>query len=423
MLDIKLIRSKLDFVEKSLSLRSQKIDLKPVLELDDERKVLIAEIETLRNVRNKESQKIGELKRKGEEASAGMLEKINEMRNTIQDKEKELSVIEKKIEESLLFIPNMPDESVPAGSSSADNKIVRVAGNPLQFSFKPKSHWELGESLGILDFSISAKISGSRFAVFKNEGAVLERAIISFFLDSHKEKGYQEILTPYLVNSASMRGTGQLPKFAEEAFKCADDDLYLIPTAEVPVTNIYRDDCLDEKILPQKFVSYSACFRREAGAYGKDTKGLIRNHQFDKVELVKFVRPEDSMNELELLTKDAESVLEKLELPYRVSLLCGGDLGFSSSKTYDLEVWLPFENAYREISSCSNFKDFQARRMNIKMKYTDGRREFLHTLNGSGVAVGRTFLAILENFQQEDGSVIIPNALRKYTNFDIIVKK
>jgi len=424
MLDIKFIRANLESVKESLNLRNQKIDFAPLLEFDDERKILIAEIEQLRNIRNKNSEKVAIMKRKGEDASAGMLAEINKMRNTIQEKEKRLVEIEKNIEDILLFIPNIPDETVPAGADETHNKAVKIIGEPPKFDFKPKPHWEIGERLGILDFACAAKISGSRFAVFKNEGCVLERAIINFFLDEHKQKNYQEISAPYLVNSASMRGTGQLPKFAVDAFKCADDDLYLIPTAEVSVTNIYRDDTLDENILPQKFVSYSACFRRESGAYGKDTRGLIRNHQFDKVELVKFVKPQDSMAELESLVEDAGAVLEKLGLTYRISLLCAGDMGFSSSKTYDLEVWLPAENNYREISSCSNFKDFQARRMNIKMKYADGKKkDFVHTLNGSGVAVGRTFVAILENFQQQDGSVIIPDVLRKYTGFDIIKPK
>ncbi|MCA6071700.1 MAG: serine--tRNA ligase, partial [Endomicrobium sp.] len=275
-----------------------------------------------------------------------------------------------------------------------------------------------------LDFATASKISGSRFAVLKNEGCALERAIISFFLDTHKSRGYKEIMTPYLVNGASMMGTGQLPKFGEDAFKCASDDLYLIPTAEVPVTNIYRDDVLDESLLPQKLVSYSACFRRESGTYGKDTKGLIRNHQFNKVELVKFVKPETSSEELESLVLDAGNVLELLKLPYRVVLLSTGDMSFSSAKTYDLEVWLAGDSMYREISSCSNFRNFQAKRMNIKMKYFQNKRkDLLHTLNGSGVAVGRTFAAILENYQQEDGSVVIPEALRKYTGFDIIKSK
>jgi seryl-tRNA synthetase len=424
MLDIKFIRNNLEDVVKAMKARNQNVGFDRLLSLDDERKDAIGEIEALRLKRNKESEEIGKLKREGKEPSPALLSQINEVRDSIQEKEKGLLMIENQIEDFLLMIPNIPDDSVPVGKDEKDNKVVRFCGEPAKLSFKPKHHWEIGEALGILDFATASKISGSRFAVLKNEGCALERAIINFFIDAHKEKGYAEIMTPYLVNQTSMRGTGQLPKFAEEAFKCGADDLYLIPTAEVPVTNIYRDDILDEADLPVKYVSYSACFRREAGSYGKDTKGLIRNHQFNKVELVKFANTQNSMDELESLVKDAGDVLEKLGLAYRVSLLCSGDMGFSSAKTYDLEVWLAGDGAYREISSCSNFKDFQARRMNIKYKNSKtGKREFIHTLNGSGVAVGRTFAAILENYQQEDGSVIIPEALRKYTGFDAIKRQ
>ncbi|AKL98522.1 serine--tRNA ligase [Endomicrobium proavitum] len=424
MLDIKVIRDDVQKVTKAMQSRNQNINFDILLGWDDERKTVITQTEQMRLKRNQESEEIGKLKRAGKEPSAELLSEINELRDKIQQQEKHLLSIESRIEDFLLSVPNIPDESVPVGKDEKDNKVVRVVGEPAKLSFKAKHHWEIGENLGILDFEAASKISGSRFAVLKNEGCALERAIISFFLDEHKKKGYGEIMTPYLVNRLSMRGTGQLPKFAEEAFKCADDDLYLIPTAEVPVTNIYREEVLEESGLPKKYVSYSACFRREAGSYGKDTKGLIRNHQFNKVELVKFVRPEDSMQELESLVADAGNVLEKLGLAYRVSLLSTGDTGFSSSKTYDLEVWLAGDGAYREISSCSNFKDFQARRMNIKYKNAaTKKRDFLHTLNGSGVAVGRTFAAILENFQTEDGSVVVPEALRKYTGFDIIVKK
>lgn len=424
MLDIKIIRENVKEATKAMENRNQNVNFDQLLAWDNERKNVIGEIEQMRLKRNKESEEIGKLKREGKEPSKELLSEINDIRDRIQEKEKHLLMIESQMEDFLLMLPNIPDESVPAGKDEKDNKIVKFSGDPIRFPFKAKHHWELGESLGILDFTTASKISGARFSLLRNEGCALERAIISFFIDTHKENGYSEIMTPYLVNQLSMRGTGQLPKFEEDAFKCSNDDLYLIPTAEVPVTNIYRDDVLDESELPKKYVSYSACFRREAGSYGKDTKGLIRNHQFNKVELVKFVKPEDSMNELESLVVDAGRVLEKLGLPYRVALLCSGDMGFSSAKTYDLEVWLAADNGYREISSCSNFKDFQARRMNIKMKYKDGKkREFLHTLNGSGVAVGRTFAAILENFQQEDGSVIIPEVLRKYTGFDIIKPK
>jgi seryl-tRNA synthetase len=423
MLDIKVIRENVGFVKQAMLSRNKNVDFEQLLKWDQERKVVISEIESLRLKRNEESEKIGNLKREGKEPSLDLIEEINELRDVIQQQEEQLLRRENQIEDFLLSLPNIPDESVPVGKDEKDNKVIRLVGEPKEFSFKPKHHWEIGEKLGILDFEVASKISGSRFVVFKNEGCALERAIISFFLDTHKEKGYQEIMAPYLVKSASMRGTGQLPKFGEDAFKCEDDDLYLIPTAEVSVTNIYRDDMLDDSKLPQKFVSYSACFRREAGTYGRDTKGLIRNHQFEKVELVKFVSPKDSNEQLESLVCDAGYVLELLGLPYRVVLLSTGDMGFSSSKTYDLEVWLSGDSMYREISSCSNFKDFQARRMNIKIKYKDKKKEFLHTLNGSGVAAGRTFAAVLEYYQQEDGSVIIPEVLRKYTDFNIIRSK
>ena len=421
MLDIKVIRENVKEIERAMLNRNLDIDFNRLLNWDTERKTLVGGIEQLRLKRNKESEEIGKLKREGKEPMPELLTEINEIRSMIQEREKQLLTVERQIEDFLLRVPNILDKSVPVGKDAEDNKIIRFVGEPEKFSFKPRHHWEIGEKLGILDFAAASKISGPHFAVLKNEGCVLERSLISFFLDTHKKKGYKEIMTPYLVNQASMKGTGQLPNFEEDLFKCANDDLYLIPTAEVPVTNVYRDEILEESALPQKYVSYSACFRRESGSYGKDTKGLIRNHQFDKVELVKFVRPEISDEELESLVLDAGNVLELLGLPYRVVLLSAGDTGFSSAKTYDLEVWLAGDGMYREISSCSNFKDFQARRMNIKVKYSQNKkREFLHTLNGSGVAVGRTFAAILENYQQEDGSVVIPGALRRYTGFDVI---
>lgn len=424
MLDIKIIRENTKEVAKAMEARNQNINFEQLLDWDAKRKEVILDIEQLRLKRNKESDEVGKLKRDGKEPSQDLLEEINQIRDRIQQQEKHLLMIENQMEDFLLRVPNIPDESVPVGKNEQSNKVVRVSGDPIKLPFKAKHHWEIGEKLGILDFETASKISGSRFTVIKNEGCALERAIINFFVDTHKARGYSEIMTPYLVNQTSMRGTGQLPKFEEDAFKCANDELYLIPTAEVSVTNIYRDNVLDEAELPKKYVSYSACFRREAGSYGKDTKGLIRNHQFNKVELVKFVKPENSMDELESLVLDAGHVLELLGMPYRVSLLCTGDMGFGSAKTYDLEVWLAGDGEYREISSCSNYKDFQARRMNIKVKYKEGKkREFAHTLNGSGVAVGRTFAAILENCQQDDGSVIIPEVLRKYTGFDIIKSK
>ncbi|MDR3195511.1 MAG: serine--tRNA ligase [Endomicrobium sp.] len=423
MLDIKVIRENPKAVKQAMLNRNKEIDFTQLLKWDDERKLVISEIENLRLKRNKVSEEVGKLKKGGKEPSPEVFEEMNETRDLIQEREKRLLSLESRIGDFLSGLPNIHDASVPVGKDEKDNKIIRYIGEPKRTSFKSKYHWEIGEKLGILDFATASKISGSRFVVLKNEGCALERAIISFFLDAHKAKGYNEVITPYLVNGASMFGTGQLPKFAEEAFKCATDDLYLISTAEIPVTNIYRGEILDEDNLPQKLVSYSACFRREAGAYGKDTKGLIRNHQFNKVELVKFVKPENSDMELESLVLDAGNVLELLGLPYRVVLLSTGDTGFSSSKTYDLEVWLAGDGVYREISSCSNFKDFQARRMNIKVKYKDKKKELLHTLNGSGVAVGRTFAAILEYYQQEDGSVVIPEVLRKYVGFDVIKNK
>lgn len=424
MLDIKLFRENLELVQSGLKKRGVNTDFETLINLDNDRRKLIVEIEQARLRRNTDSDMIGKLKREGKEPDANLLEELDQFRVRIQENERYLLNIENQIEDILMRIPNIPDETIPVGKDSNDNVVVRTVGEIPKFSFKSKHHWEIGEKLGILDFETASKISGSRFALLKNEGCALERAIISFFLDTHKQKGYQEIMAPYLVNKASMKGTGQLPKFEEELFKCSEDELYLIPTAEVSVTNMHRDDVLDENTLTRKYVSYSACFRREAGSYGKDTKGLIRNHQFNKVELVKFAKPEDSASELEALTADAENVLQLLKIPYRVMLLCSGDIGFSSSKTYDLEAWMSGEGTYREISSCSNFKDFQARRMNIKFKSSSSkRRDFVHTLNGSGVAVGRTFATILENYQQEDGSVVIPEVLRKYTGFDIIKSK
>jgi seryl-tRNA synthetase len=352
MLGIKFIRENLSQVKQAMLNRNKEVDFTQLLKWDGERKFVISEVEKLRLKRNKVSEEVGKLKRKGGQPLPKVLEEMNEIKDLIQEQEKELLSLENLIENFLLGLPNIPDASVPVGKDEKDNKVISYIGEPKKLSFKPKHHWEIGEKLKILDFAIASKISGSRFAMLKNEGCTLERAIISFFLDTHKQRGYNEVMTPYLVNRTSMFGTGQLPKFAEEAFKCANDDLYLISTAEIPVTNIYRDEILDETDLPKKLVSYSACFRREAGAYGRDTKGLIRNHQFNKVELVKFVKPTDSNAELESLVLDAGNVLELLGLPYRVSLLSSGDTGFASSKTYDLEVWLAGDGVYREISSC-----------------------------------------------------------------------
>jgi len=423
MLDINLIRENPKAVIKALEARGQKIVLDDLLNWDTERRDLITEIETLREKRNKSAEEIAKLKKDGKNAPEKLVKEMDAVRESVKEKEKYLVTLEQKIEDFALRLPNIPDETTPAGKTPADNKLVRESGKLPSFSFTPKPHWEVGEKLKILDFETASKLSGTRFALLKDEGCALERALISYFIDLHKASGYREVLAPYLVNKQSMIGTGQLPKFEVELFRCNEDDLYLIPTAEVSVTNIHRDEFLKEQDLPIKYVSYSACFRREAGSYGKDTRGLIRNHQFNKVELVKFAKAEDSAKELEELTEDAAKVLAGLGLAYRVVALCTGDIGFSASKTYDLEVWMPGEKRWREISSCSNFKDFQARRMNIKVRYADGRKDFCHTLNGSGVAIGRTFAAILENFQEEDGSVIIPEALRKYTGFDKIANK
>jgi seryl-tRNA synthetase len=420
MLDIKLIRDNPDFVKQALSSRNCNIALDELIEFDLQRRKVLTELEEIKAKRNKISEEFGKYKREKKDVPAEITAGIEDMRAQISEGETRVAELELNIADIMLRIPNLPDESVPLGKSADDNKVVMQTPQPAAPAFKPLPHWEVGEKLGILDFETASKISGARFAMLRNEGCVLERAIISFFLDTHRGRGYSEVMTPYLVNRASLLGTGQLPKFEEDLFRCKDDDFFLIPTAEVPVTNIHRGEMLDEKTLPKHYVSYSACFRREAGSYGKDTRGLIRNHQFNKVELVKIVAPETSMAELEKMTADAGEVLKLLGLPYRVIALCTGDMGFASAKTYDLEVWMPQEQAWREISSCSNCKDFQARRMEMKVKYTDKRKEFVHTLNGSGVAVGRTFAAILENFQQADGSVAIPEALRRYTGFAAI---
>ncbi|MFH1369008.1 MAG: serine--tRNA ligase [Elusimicrobiota bacterium] len=420
MLDIKMIRENPDLIRTGLERRGQEIKLGELLEWDEERRKLMGQIEAMRNKRNKAAEDIARNKKEGKEPSESLVAEMDAVREEIKEKERFLLSLEQKIEDFLLRVPNIPDESVPAGKGEQQNKVVCEHGTVPIYNFPAKTHWDIGEKLGILDFAAAAKISGARFALLKDKGCALERALISFFLDTHTARGYKEVFAPYLVSRESMQGTGQLPKFEEELFRCRDEELYLLPTAEVSVTNIHRDDFLEEKQLPIKYVSYSACFRREAGSYGKDTKGLIRNHQFNKVELVKFVKPEDSMAELESLTNDAEEVLKKLGLVYRVIELCTGDLGFSSSKTYDLEVWMPGEKRWREISSCSNFKDFQSRRMNIKVKRQNKSKDLVHTLNGSGVAVGRTFAAILENFQQKDGSIVVPEVLRPYTKFDKI---
>ncbi len=415
MLDVKFVIENLDFVQDALSARGQKIDFSGFIELAAERKKILLLGDDLRQKRNSVSDEIGRLKAAGQKTD----QLISEMK-AVSDRIKEIEAKTRGLEENLnnflLIVPNIPHPSTPKGKDTNENKEVRRLGEPPRFDFKPRHHWDIGESLGILDFERGAKIAGSRFTLYKGLGARLERALINFMLDLHtKEHGYIEVLPPFMVNRASMTGTGQLPKFEEDLFRCKDDDYFLIPTAEVPVTNIHQNEVIAEEKLPISYVAYTPCFRREAGSYGKDTRGLIRQHQFNKVELVKFVMPDRSYEELERLLLDAEEVLRRLGIHYRVVQLCTGDLGFASAKTYDIEVWLPGQAAFREISSCSNFEDFQARRAGIRYLSKDGKkRGFLHTLNGSGLAVGRTLVAILENFQQKDGSILIPEALRPY---------
>ena len=419
MLDLRFVRENAEAVKAGLLRRGMSLDLTEFLALDAKRRVVQQEIETLRRKRNEVSEEIGRLKKSGQPAE----DKVAEMRavgDTITALENSIREAEESQRNILLTIPNLPHASVPDGKDENDNVEIRrwspQGGEPPKFAFEPKPHWDLAEYLDIIDFDRAAKITGARFALYKGMGARLERALISFMLDLHTtEHGYLEVLPPFMVNKASMTATGQLPKFEEELFKVENGTYFLIPTAEVPVTNIHRDEILPEESLPVLYVAYTPCFRREAGSYGKDTRGLIRQHQFNKVELVTFSKPEDSYDELEKLTANAEEVLKRLGLPYRVIVLCTGDMGFSSAKTYDIEVWLPAQNKYREISSCSNFEDFQARRGNIRYKAKGGKKtELVHTLNGSGLAVGRTVVAILENYQQSDGTVIIPEVLRPY---------
>ncbi len=415
MLDLKFIRANLGKVKDMLKSRGYDLDISLFESADRERREILKRLESLRHQRNRVSEQIADMKKKGEDASQ-VIREMKKVSSEIKEKEANLSRIEDQLDPFLMIIPNIPHESVAIGVDESDNPEIRRWGEIRPLDFEPLPHWEIGERLGILDFARASKIAGARFALYRGTGALLERALINFMLDLHtKEHGYTEVLPPFMVNSSSMTGTGQLPKFAEDLFKIEDRDYYLIPTAEVPVTNIHREEILREEDLPIYYVAYTPCFRSEAGSYGKDTRGLIRQHQFNKVELVKFTRPDESWNELEKLTRDAEEVLKRLELPYRVVSLCTGDLGFSAAKTYDLEVWLPGQNLYREISSCSNFVDFQARRAGIrfKKKGTSGT-ELVHTLNGSGLAVGRTLVAILENFQQREGRVIIPEVLRPY---------
>ncbi len=413
MFDIRLVRSEPDRVREAMARRRAKIDLEPVFEVDGRRRAAIFEMEQLRAAQNRASEEIAAKKRAKEDA-ADAIEALRSVKTQIADLEEQVRVADEQLQDFLLAMPNCPDASVPDGKDDADNRVERVWGDIPSFDFTPRDHVELAEALGIVDFERATKLAGARFTIMKGAGALLERALIGFMLDIHtREHGYTEIFPPLMVNSDSMRGTGQLPKFSADLFKVQDTDYWLIPTAEVPVTNIHRDEILDGAALPVLYTAYTPCFRSEAGSYGKDTRGMIRQHQFNKVEMVKFTRPEDSWEELEKLTHDAEVILQRLGLAYRVVTLCSGDLGFSSAKTYDLEVWLPGQNAYREISSCSNFLDFQARRANIRFR-RDKKPEFVHTINGSGLAVGRTAVAILENGQLADGTVVIPEALRPY---------
>jgi seryl-tRNA synthetase len=415
MLEIKFVRQNLELVQEALRKRGQGDDLKEFLHHDSERRAILLEVEALKHRRNTVSERIAEMRRDKQDAS-DLIAEMKAVSEQIKSLDEQLSQHEQGLRSILMGLPNLPHPSVPVGEDAEANVIIKKVGEPPSFDFQPLPHWEIGEKLGILDFERAAKIAGTRFALYLGYGARLERALINFMLDVQtKERGYLEVLPPFMANRASTTATGQLPKFEEDLFKLEGWDYYLIPTAEVPVTNIHQGEILDEGELPKRYAAYTPCFRSEAGSYGKDTRGLIRQHQFNKVELVKFTTPETSYEELESLLSDAEIILQGVGLPYQVVVLCTGDLGFSAAKTYDIEVWVPGQQKYREISSCSNFEDFQARRGNIRFKRKGKKGTTLvHTLNGSGIAVGRTVVAILENFQQEDGSVIIPEALRPY---------
>ncbi|MFZ7102998.1 MAG: serine--tRNA ligase [Peptococcaceae bacterium] len=414
MLDIKFVRENPQVVAEAMKKRGAEVKLDEFLALDEDRRKILSQVEQLKNQRNVVSKEIGQLKREGKDA-AKIVEKMGQVGDKIKNLDEEIKSIDEKLTGIIMGIPNIPHASLPVGPDESFNREERKWGETRKFTFEPKAHWDLGEGLNILDFERGAKVTGARFTFYKGAGAQLERALINFFLDIHtREHGYTEILPPFMVHSHSMVGTGQLPKFEEDMFKVANTEYFLIPTAEVPVTNLYREEILDEKDLPILHCAYSPCFRAEAGAHGRDTRGLIRQHQFNKVELVKFSHPGDSYEQLEKLTNNAERILQLLELPYRVVTLATGDVGFSAAKTYDLEVWLPSFSTYREISSCSNFEDFQARRANIRYRDAKGKPRFVHTLNGSGLAVGRTTSAVLENYQEEDGSIKIPQILQKY---------
>jgi seryl-tRNA synthetase len=415
MLDLKFIRENKALVQRKIEQRGQKYDLDGLLQLDAKRRPLIAQVEQHKQTLNLLTEQIARSKRANQPVDS-LLAQTKDLSGGIEALDDEIRIIEEQLQKQLELLPNLVHDSVPVGQDDRDNQEVRRWGKLPDLHFKAKPHWDIGEFLGILDFERAARMTGARFVLYKGLGARLERALINFMLDLHlREHGYEEVLPPFLVNRASMRVTGQLPKFEEDLFRLRDEDYFLIPTAEVPVTNIHQGEILAEAQLPLSYVAYTPCFRREAGSYGKDTRGIIRQHQFNKVELVKFTRPVDSYEQLERLTLDAEQVLKRLGLPYRVVVLCTGDIGFAAAKTYDIEVWLPSQNAYKEISSCSNFEAFQARRGNIRFRLKGSKKtEYVHTLNGSGLAIGRTLLAILENYQEKDGSVVIPEALRSY---------
>ena len=423
MLDRKYIRENIDEVKEALKKRNMDVPMDQFKELEEERRDLLYETEQLRHKKNVTSDKIGQLKRVGEDAS-GMIAEMKDVASKIKEYEERLDEVEEELDQILLTIPNIPHEDVPEGLDEEDNKEIKHWGEPRDFKFDFKPHWELGEELDILDFDRGSKVTGSRFTFLKNAGARLERSLFNFMIDIHtREHGYTEVFPPFIANKESMTGTGQLPKFERDMFKLEGRDYYLIPTAEVPITNLYRDEILNDDELPLYHVAYSACFRAEAGSHGRDTRGIIRQHQFNKVEMVKFVKPEDSYDELEKITKNAETILQKLKLPYRIVTLCSGDLTFSSAKTYDLEVWMPAYDTYREISSCSNFEDFQARRAGIRYRpEPDASARYVHTLNGSGLAIGRTAAAIMENYQNEDGSITVPEVLRPYMGIDKITR-
>jgi seryl-tRNA synthetase len=423
MHDLSQFRANLDTFAERLRTRGFNLDLDAFRDLDARRRAAVTESEQLKARRNAESNEINKLRRQGVDTSAEQL-KMREIGDRITVLDEQVKALDEQFRLELAGIPNVAQESVPVGRSEAENVEMRRWGLPRTFDFEPKPHWDLGPELGILDFERAAKVTGARFAVYWGAGARLERALINFMLDVHtRQHGYTEVLPPFLVNSDSLFGTGQLPKFAADLFKCEGVDFWLTPTAEVPVTNLFRGETLDMERLPIRLCAYTPCFRSEAGSYGKDVRGIIRQHQFQKVELVKFTRPDQSNDEHEKLTADAEDILQRLGLPYRTIVLCTGDTGFSSAKTYDIEVWLPGLNSYKEISSCSNFEAFQARRAAIKAKPAKGKAEFVHTLNGSGLAVGRTWLAIVENYQQKDGSVVVPEALRPYVGEEVIRKQ